>query len=139
MAKLNGTVLKMYVSGSPDKKIQNVKDISFSISTKEIDVTDDDSGGWAEYLGGLRSWTAKATMNVDFVTAAGKEGTKELVTKSIARLLVDFEFTTLLTGDTAFSGSALITDISPSRSAEGAITATIDMLGSGPMVPAVIV
>lgn len=137
--KVNGTILKMYVSGSPDKKIANVKDISFSVSTKEIDVTDDDSLGWAEYLGGLRSWTAKATQNVDLKTPTGKEGTTDLITKVMARTLVDFTFTTLLTGDTEFSGSALLTDVSPSRSAEGAITATIDMLGSGPFVVATIV
>lgn len=136
--KVNGTILKMYIAGSPDKKIQNVKDISFSITTKEIDVTDDDSGGWAEYLGGLRGWTAKATMNIDFVSAAGKEGPKEIVGYVIARVPVEIEFTTLLTGDTSFTGKAFFLDVSPSRSAEGAITATLDLLGTGPMIPATI-
>lgn len=137
--KFNGSLLKMQVLGTPNKDIADTRDISMTINTAEINVTTRDSGGWEEYLGGVRSYTAKATGIVDFTTAAGKVKMGELMDYGIARVLVGIILTTSVTGDKSYSGTALFTNVTFSAPHEGEVTWSADLKGSGAIVPATIV
>jgi hypothetical protein len=63
----------------------------------------------------------------------------DLIDLAIARALVDCTFTTAVAGDRAFNGSGLYTNVGFNTSHEGEVTWSSDVLGSGPIVSAVIV
>ncbi|MCF2517126.1 phage tail tube protein [Dyadobacter sp. CY351] len=138
MAKFNGSLLKMFVAGAPDKEIKDTRDISITVNTAEIDVTTRDSGGWKEYLGGVRSWTGKATGIVDWATTSGKVSFGELIAYDIARAPVAIEFSTLATGDVSYAGNGYFTNVTFSAPHEGEVTWNADVIGTGALVPAAI-
>lgn len=137
--KFNGTVQKLIIIGTPNKDIQHRMDVSLSITTADIPSTDADSGGWEEFLPGLRNATIKLTGRTNYTTAAGKAGVAELVTAALARAFIQLQLTTELTGDISLSGKYMLTQFTPvSAAAEGEATYTIDAKLSGPLVQAII-
>ena len=56
--KINTTLLAVYVGGT---KITHSQGGSLNIEHSVRDVTTKDSGGWAEQLEGLRSWSMSAS------------------------------------------------------------------------------
>ena len=139
MAKLNGTLLKMEVVGSPNKPIRNTRDISLNISVDLIDTSDRDDEGWTTRLRGRRDWGGKLTGVVDMATAANKETIATLITHEIGGDLINVVFTTARTGDTSFTGNVLISNIGMSFAAEGEALWTCDCQASGPLTVATIV
>ena len=63
MAKQNSTKWKLLVGSVA---IDNLTDLTFEVSDKQINVTSKDSGGWEEYLPGLKSATFSGGGIVDF-------------------------------------------------------------------------
>lgn len=136
--KFNGTVLKMETAGPPVRPIANTRDISFTLSIADIDVTDRDSGGWTEVIGGVRGFNGKVTGLVDFQPGTGKDNVRELIAMGIARTLVNIVWRSSLTGDASFTGAALLTNVTFSATHEGEVSWTADVKGSGAIVVATI-
>jgi TP901-1 family phage major tail protein len=63
MAKQNSTKWKMIVGVVA---IDNLSELSFEVNNKLIDVTTKDSGGWEEYLPGLKGASFSGSGIVDF-------------------------------------------------------------------------
>jgi predicted secreted protein len=139
MAKFNGTALKAETVGTPNRPIANVRSISFTMNTATIDVTDIDSGGWTELLGGVRGHNGKLNGLVDFNPATGKDNVAELIQYSMARTLVEVIFTTKVSGDVAFSGKYMYSNVTFGTNHEGEATWSADVQGSGALVVADIV
>lgn len=63
MSKINGTKVKILVSGVA---INNLTNVTLSIGADMIDVTTKDSAGWAEFLAGKKNATMSGEGIVDF-------------------------------------------------------------------------
>lgn len=138
--KVNGTLLKLFITiGGTKTQIADTRDISLNLSIATINTTTRDSGGWEEKIGGVRSFTTKCTGYTDLATAAGKAKLGDLIGYGIARLPVDFEFSTGTTGDKSWSGSAIISSVAPQAAHEGEFTWSMDAEGTGALVQAAIV
>jgi len=133
MAKFNGTEFKAKIVGTPNRNIVNSRDLTIKFSIAPIETSDKESQGWAEYIGGKRSWTGSLTGIVDFVPGTNNVNVAELYALGIARALVDLTFGNAITGNTSFAGKALITDVSFGTPYEGACEWTAELQGSGPI------
>ena len=140
MAKFNGTLLGLYIVGSPsNKKIADVTNFDLTVNGEPIDVTTKDSGGWKEILMGLRSWSMSVEGVVDMqVTTASEQGVVELIAAEIARTQIDLIGTNLVTGDKSYAGAGFITNVNVSAPMEGTVTFTCDFEGTGALTPATI-
>lgn len=137
--KVNGTVQKIFVKGTPNKEIQHTMDISLSLNVADIPSTDRDSGGYEEIIHGLRSYSAKGTGRTNYATTAGKTGIGDLVDAYLNRAFLTIVFTTALTGDLAFEAQFMLTQFTPfSAAAEGEMTYSVDLKGNGPITKTVI-
>lgn len=139
MAKMNGTAQKIQVKGTPNKEIQHTMDLSLNLNRDMIPSTDRGSGGYEESIPGLRSYTAKATGRTNYVTAAGKYGTSEIIDAWINGTPLIIDFTTEVTGDLLLEGTFFVTQFTPvSGSHEGELTYSLDLKGNGPITKSTI-
>lgn len=140
MGKFNGTMLKAYyMDGEDEHLIADTRDISINLTVAEIPTTTRDSGGWEEFIAGVRSWNGKKTGVVDLVTTALKTRVADLMTLAIARVPINVIFTTKTSGDKSFAGTVIITNVGASSAHEGENTWTSDIKGTGPLTIATIV
>jgi len=102
MAKQNSSKWKMLAATIA---IDNLLDLKLEINNKLIDVTDKDSAGWEEFLGGLKGGSFSASANVDF----GDSGVTpdEVFTALVAGNAVAFELTTAVASDKRYTFNGL--------------------------------
>ena len=101
--KMNTTLMGVYAATT---KIAHANDASVSLSMDARSVTTKDSGGYAEYLEGLRSGTITCgALYADDATY----GVNDLMTIYTARSAVTVLFSTEVTGDDHWSASCYIT------------------------------
>lgn len=122
---INGTNILIYVGGSA---IACTTSASISMSMSTIDVSCKGSGGWAEKIAGQKEWSMSGEGLTQFDAAYGFV---DLVSVWKNRTAVTVRFSTNVTGDEYFEGTAYITSLSEDAPNEDVVTYSFELEGSG--------
>ena len=128
--KINTTLLKVLTGTTPGAKITHENDATLTITHSTRDVTTKDSAGWAEFLEGLRGWemSVSGMLSWDAASAPDDFFTANITTRASATVY----FTTNVTGDQVFSGSAFVTQVEmASPGQEETATYSLSFQGTG--------
>ena len=123
--KFNGTLLNVYID---DTIIGCATSSELSVNVDLADATCKDDGGWADHIQGLRDWSVSTDGLVAF---DGTNNIDDLYKLLSGRTSVTLKFTTNVTGDLVFSGSASVASISVSAEMEAAVTYSVEFTGKG--------
>ena len=131
----NGTSLVVLVG---TKVVGHATSCSLSLSADLPDSTTKQSGGWADHITGLRSWTLSTDglATVEPNPDASYYTTGDLMSAISNRTLVTVKFTTVsgttpVTGDLIWSGSAYIESMDISADMEAPVTYSVSFTGVG--------
>lgn len=117
MAKQNSSKWKLLVGATA---IDNLTDLTFEVGDKLIDVTSKDSGGWEEYLPGLKSASFSGSGIVDFADSGVTPD--EIFTAISAGTLGSMEASDAVTGNKKYTFSAYYDKFSITGGVEDKIT-----------------
>ena len=138
----NGTSLVVLIG---TEVIAFATSCSLSIAIDAPDASTKQSLGWADEIGGQKSWslTTDGLATVVPGAVATYISTTELSNLSIARTAVTVKFTTVdnstvggvtpVTGDTIYSGSAFIESVDMTADMENPVTYSVSFKGTGPL------
>jgi predicted secreted protein len=138
----NGTSLVVLIG---TEVIGYATSCSLSLAIDTPDASTKQSLGWADEIGGQRSWslTTDGLATVVPGTVATYISTTELNNLAIARTAVQVKFTTVdnstvggvtpVTGDTIYSGSAFIESVDMTADMENPVTYSVSFKGTGPL------
>ena len=123
-------------------KVGHATTSGFSIQTATQETSSKDTGGdWTEAVAGKNSWTSTVEFlfNLDdTIDAEARLTFEDLYDAQVARQPVAFKLSTGVTGDTEYSGNALITGLDPSFANDENATASCTFTGTGALNKAVI-
>lgn len=131
--KFNGTLLNVYLDNII---IGCATSSELSVNVDLADATCKDDGGWADHIHGLRDWSVSTDGLVAF---DGTNNIGDLYTLLSGRTSVTLKFTTNVTGDLVFSGTASVASISVSAEMEAAVTYSVEFTGKGALTKATVV
>ena len=138
----NGTSLVVLIGS---EVVAYATSCSLSIAIDAPDASTKQSLGWADEIGGQRSWslTTDGLATVVPGTVATYVTTAELNALAIARTAVQVKFTTVdnstvggvtpVTGDVIYSGSAFIESVDMTADMENPVTYSVSFKGTGPL------
>ena len=138
----NGTSLVVLIG---TEVIGYATSCSLSLAIDAPDASTKQSLGWADEIGGQRSWslTTDGLATVVPGTVATYVTTAELNALAIARTAVQVKFTTVdnstvggvtpVTGDVIYSGSAFIESVDMTADMENPVTYSVSFKGTGPL------
>ena len=122
---LNGTLLKVYVNGVAVAKTTS-HTLNTSMSTR--DITTKDSAGWKEGLEGLREWS----IDGDFLQSEDAAyGYQDLFAHYTNRTKVTLKFTSSVSADVYYQGSAYLTSLSREAPLEDNVSGSFSFEGTG--------
>ena len=131
MAIINGTNVQVYDSSA--KLVAYAQTASITINMETRDISNKESGGFAEALEGQRNWEVSIDGAYAWTDAAGSAltyGADDLVTKYILdsgsntreAFVIKWGNTSAATGDTFYTGSAFLTSFSATGGTEDTAT-----------------
>lgn len=123
--QINGTALLVYSAGTA---IAYSKSCTLNRNVATIDVTSKDSSGNTDILPGLRDWSIDVDGLVALDSAVNAEYLDGLIT---GRTQVKVRFSTNVSGDGHWNGSAYVTSLSITAPMEDAITFSATFSGDG--------
>lgn len=123
---MNATLLGAFFNGAV--KIANCVSTDMDISVATRDTTSKDSAGWKTGLPGLRSWSGSANCNFD---QSANYTFDQLFALVDNRTVFTFYWSTGVTGDKKYSGSAIITSLKKSGGTEENVTFDCSFEGTG--------
>ena len=138
----NGTSLVVLIG---NEVIGYATSCSLSLAIDAPDASTKQSLGWAQEIGGQRSWslTTDGLATVVPGSVASYISTTELNNLAIARTAVTVKFTTVdnsivggvtpVSGDTIYSGSAFIESVDMTADMENPVTYSVSFKGTGPL------
>jgi predicted secreted protein len=138
----NGTSLVVLIG---TEVIGYATSCSLSLAIDTPDASTKQSLGWADEIGGQRSWslTTDGLATVVPGSVASYISTTELNNLAIARAAVTVKFTTVdnstvggvtpVSGDTIYSGSAFIESVDMTADMENPVTYSVSFKGTGPL------
>lgn len=121
MARLKGTQGTVTIDGTA---VKGVTQWAIDPQADEIETTGMDSEGWAEYLGGIKRWTATVEINWD---SAGALNPVSLIGKVVACSFVSDSVVPKI----SFSGNVLITGMPTTSSHNDIVKLTVNGRGTG--------
>jgi hypothetical protein len=121
---INATLFKLYNGANT---IGYAEDVQFEFSAETIEVTTKDSGGYAEYIHGKKSFSG--TVGLKFREDA-TYGYNDLMTLANAGTSFTAKWSTGVTGDKYEQGTVFITSISRGGGAESSFDAQVSLQGS---------
>ena len=131
MAIQNATDVVLSVTTADGlEAVAHATSCSLSVNVDLRDSTTKSSGGWADNLGGLKSWVMSGDAFVDIAGPTGAD-VEQLYTVLEARTAVTCTFG--LTG-MLYTGTAIITSISIDAGVEENATFSISLTGTGALV-----
>lgn len=120
MAIFNGTELGVYIA---DTLIAAAQSCSMSLTGDTIEITTNDSAGWAEFLAGKRSGTLSCDGLIDFLDASNKDVTDLWgAFENRTSLTLKFSKANETTGELSFAASGFLTSLELSGSTEDTAT-----------------
>lgn len=134
----NGTSLVVLVG---TEVVAHATSCSLSISADLPDATTKESGGWADHIAGLRSWS----LTTDGLATVEPTGTNYVVGDLFSALngrgTVTVKFTTVngstpVTGDLIWSGSAFVESLDITADMESPVTYSASFTGTGVLTQA---
>jgi predicted secreted protein len=126
MPAFNGTTILLRADGNP---LALLTDTTLNIEQDLPDSTTKDSGGWADHINGLRSFSIDVDGLADFT---GTTGNAKILTDFITgRENVSFRFATTTSGQLQYSGTVSLASISITAPNEDTATLTGSMTGKG--------
>jgi predicted secreted protein len=134
----NGTSLVVLVG---TEVVAHATSCSLSISADLPDATTKESGGWADHIAGLRSWS----LTTDGLATVEPTGTNYVVGDLFSALngrgTVTVKFTTVngstpVAGDLIWSGSAFIESLDITADMESPVTYSASFTGTGVLTQA---
>lgn len=123
--KFNGTDILVYVDGVA---VAHATSHTLNVNAEMIDATTKSSAGWKDILPGLRDWSIDAE---GLVAYDATEGVEELYADITGRTQVTVKFTTEVTGDARWTGSAYVSSMSLSAPMEDVVSYSISFAGDG--------
>tara|TARA_R100001510_G_scaffold42925_2_gene39388 strand:- start:5 stop:436 length:432 start_codon:yes stop_codon:yes gene_type:complete len=135
MAIFNGTDLILTVSpsdGGSNAKLMHSTSVSLSINVDTIDISNKDSAGFRDIIGGQKSFSLSADGLMDFAGVAADTEPDELFTQMMNRTAVTFVFglASPASGDYTYSGSGFITSLEYTGGTEDAPTYSVTIEGT---------
>jgi hypothetical protein len=125
----NGTLLGVYIGGT---LIAHSTSATLDVSMSTRDETTKDSAGWSEKGEGLREWSISG----DFLVAEDATyGYGDLMTAYIGRTLLTVKYSSEVTGDVSYTGSAYLTSLSRSAGTEDSESGSYTLEGTGILSP----
>jgi predicted secreted protein len=125
---INSTAFAVYTGTTP-VKIADCSDVSISVSHSPRNTNTKDSAGWETHLEGMRSWEASASGLVAYDSTNGYIALWDSINN---RTPVSIRFSTEVTGDSYFSGTAYVTSIeTASPATEENVTWNVSFQGTG--------
>lgn len=130
---INGTKFAVYLGGT---KVAYATSASISMNHNLRDTSTKDSGGWRDQLEGQRDWEVSVEGMLIFTnldgTAISGLTMNELYTNQIAtRASYELKFSTEVTGDIKWSGTAFLTSLSADTPNEDSSTWSASFSGTG--------
>lgn len=122
-------LLKIKKNGGSFVAIGGQKGASLSRSAETIDVSDKTSGGWAESIMGLKSWS----LDCEGFVCLGDEGFEELHTAFDERKAIDVEIKVGETDGYTYTGKVVITDFPEEFPQDDAVTYSLTLQGASPL------
>lgn len=122
-------ILKVDVSGSK-VAIGGQKGASLSRSAETIDISDKVSGGWAESMMGLKSWSIEC----EGFVCLGDQGFDKLHEAFDDRLPLEVEIKVGGEDGYTYTGSVVITDFPEEYPMDDAVTYSVSLQGASPLV-----
>jgi predicted secreted protein len=127
-----GTMLGLYIGGTLVAHGMS-SDLSVDVATR--DVTTKDSGGWASFKAGLRSWNASGSF---LFAEDASVGFSDIFASIGARTVVVLKIWTGVTGDNWYTGDAIITSASMTGGVEDNQTFDVSFQGTGELEEAAV-
>lgn len=127
---LNGRNLRVYVNGNA---VADATSGDLSVSQSSRDVTTKDSAGWMEVLYGLKEWSISGD---GLVALDATFATEELIDFILNSTTVTIRFTTNVSGDTYWTGSAIAESVDVSSPNEETPTFSFSFKGDGALTKA---
>ena len=115
--------------------------ISIQTATTEVSSKDTGNGAWTETIAGKNSWSATCEGLLSFddlIDSVAALTYEDLYDAQIARTAVAVKWTTGVTGDTEFSGNALITGLDLTAPNDENGTYSFTLTGTGALGKATI-
>lgn len=126
-------VLLKVKNGTSYVSLGGQKGASLSRSANTIDVTDKNSGGWAENMAGVKSWS----IDCDGFVVLGDSALTQLHTAFDSRTAIEVEIRVGDNADTngyTYTGKAVITDFPEEYAQDDAVTFSLSLQGASPLV-----
>lgn len=124
-----GFMGKVYVqNGEGYVPIAEVRDATLTISQAEIDATSFDSGGWEEYIPGLKSWEVEAEAVYVPADAAQSDLFDALVNGQTVQLRLAPKDGS---GNEAYEGNAFVTSWEINNPSDDGVVLSISFRGTG--------
>lgn len=125
MAIQNSTLTKIYITGVA---VANSTNVSLSTSVAYIDVTNKDSSGNKEGLGGTFEWSMTGDFVVDFSDSKGPD---DIYTAMIAKTAVAVKYMNSTSGEVYYQGNGIITNFTMAHGTEESPTGSFEISGTG--------
>ena len=126
---INGTDLLLYVGGVP---VAGSTTHSLTLGSETRDTTNKDTAKWRTVLGGRLTWAISGSGMFAFDAAYGYS---ELNALLVAGTVVTLKFSTEVTGDTYWTGDAIITKIDLEAADGQNTTYSYEFVGKGVLTP----
>jgi len=127
----NGTLLVVKIGGVA---VAHSTSCSLSVSTDLPDSTTKDSGGWAQQIQGLRSWSVSTDGLAVIESAAAGVNVEDLFSSIGSRTDVALTFSTFVSGDKIWTGTAQVESLDFSGDMESPATFSASFTGTGALV-----
>lgn len=126
---VNSKLMKIQFAGT-NITCQTNADLSVTNGTRQT--TCKDSGQWEEFLYGQTNWTMSGDLLFSYDAAQGHE---DIYDVAVAQTLASLIYGTGVSGDTHWSGTAVITEWSMSSPGQNEnVTGAYSFQGTGPLV-----
>jgi Phage tail tube protein len=131
LSVVNSKLFAIYTGGTPTK-IARLTNVEVTMTHEPRDISSKDDSPWTAALEGPLSWEASGE---SLVAWDDTNGADTMTTSITNRTLLTVVFTTDVTGDKKFSGSAYLTNFTiTSPETETNVTCSFSMMGVGELV-----
>lgn len=131
----NATAFRMEIAGATQGTwdvISREKEVKIEFSSEKIDITSKDSGGWGQFIGGLKNWKGSGSGFVEFSPEAGKANIEKLLAEFLTGdRLVQSRFATKVTGDLTITGLIFLDSVEITATHETGCELGFSFTGSG--------
>jgi predicted secreted protein len=125
MAKFNATDLLVYVGTNP---IAHSTSATITIDADLPDATTKDSGGWADHIAGVKSWSIDFDGLVDYAASYGVE---ELYSNLFNGNVLTVKWSSTQVGGTYLTGQAFLSNLTQTADMEQPVSYSGTFTGKG--------